>query len=202
MIDWITQLITSLGYIGIALLMVLENIFPPIPSEIIMPLAGFTVTQGKFNFVLVILAGVIGSLLGMLPWYYVGKRVGEKRLRKWVNKHGKWLTLSGKDIDRSKQWFNNYGGITVLFGRLIPGIRTYISIPAGLEEMPLAAFFLYSTIGTVGWVTLLTYSGYLLGQNYHLVERWLRPISGIVITGLIVLLIFWFIQRKKHQNHE
>lgn len=201
MLDWIIQIISSLGYVGIAVLMILENIFPPIPSEIIMPLAGFTITQGNFKFTLVVLSGAVGSLLGMLPWYYVGKRVGEKRLRRWIDRHGKWLTLTGKDIDRSKRWFNKYGGAVVLFGRVIPGIRTYISIPAGLEEMPLFSFLLYSTIGTICWVSLLTCSGYLLGQHYHLVEQFLKPISGIVLAILFVALVVWFIRRRNCQRH-
>lgn len=105
MLDWITNTISSFGYIGIALLMLLENIFPPLPSEVIMPLAGFTVQQGKLTLPLVVLAGTVGSILGALPWYYASQLVGEKRLRQWVDRHGKWLTLSGLDIDKSKQWY-------------------------------------------------------------------------------------------------
>jgi membrane protein DedA with SNARE-associated domain len=149
MLNWITNIISSLSYWGIALLMLLENILPPIPSEVIMPLAGFTAQKGQLNLLFVILAGTVGSILGALPWYYISKLVGEQRLRQWVDRHGKWLTLSGEDIDKFQQWFNKYGGAVVFFGRLIPGVRTYISVPAGFEEMPLFAFLLYSTVGTL-----------------------------------------------------
>lgn len=200
MLDWITQTIASLGYVGIALLMLLENILPPIPSEMIMPLAGFTATQGELNFGMVVLAGVMGSILGALPWYYLGKRVGEKRLKRWADRYGKWLTLSGEDIDRSKQWFNKYGSAVVLFGRMVPGIRTYISIPAGLENMAFLPFLLYSTVGTALWVGLLTYLGYVLGQNFHLVENYVRPITALVIALLGISAVVWWIRRKQKQR--
>lgn len=198
MLEWITSTINSLGYWGIAFLMLLENIFPPIPSEVIMPLAGFTTTQGELNMGLTIGAGVLGSIVGALPWYYLGRKVGERRLHQWVEQHGKWLTLSGEDIDRSKQWFDQYGSGIVLFGRLIPGIRTFISVPAGLEEMPLFEFLVYSTIGTAIWVSLLTYAGYVLGQNYEQVEKVLGPISiGVLVAFAIGLGVTYFKRRKR-----
>ncbi|MGB3655874.1 MAG: DedA family protein [Rivularia sp. (in: cyanobacteria)] len=200
MLDWITNIITSFGYLGIGFLMFLENVFPPIPSELIMPLAGFTATQGKLSLQFVILAGTLGSLLGVLPWYYVGKVVGEKRLREWIDKYGKWLTLSGADIDRSKRWLNKYGKATVFFGRLVPGIRTFISVPAGLDNMPLVPFLLYSFAGSLIWTALLTYAGFVLGNNYQEVEKYIAPISGIVIASIMIYLIISFIRRKTRQN--
>lgn len=199
MLDWITSTINSLGYLGIALLMFVENIFPPVPSEIIMPLAGFTVTQGKLNLIYVIVAGMVGSVLGALPWYYAGKQLGEERLKKLADKYGKWLTLSGKDIDKSKQWFDKHGGIAVFFCRLVPGVRTLISVPAGIDKMHLVPFLLYSTFGTALWVGLLTYAGLLLGQNYKLVEKFLGPASGVVLVALIVAFGIWITRRKKKQ---
>lgn len=200
MLDWITNTIASLNYWGIALLMLLENILPPIPSEVVMPLAGFTVTQGKLNFFGVVMAGTFGSVLGAVPWYYIGKRVGERRLKRWIDRHGRWFALSGEDVDRSKQWFERYGGPVVLFGRLIPGIRTFISVPAGFEEMPWFKFLLYSTIGTVCWNVLLTYAGILLGQNYQLIEKFLGPISIVVLLGLLVFFGAWIVRRKKRRH--
>ncbi|AFY84354.1 putative membrane-associated protein [Oscillatoria acuminata PCC 6304] len=200
MLDWITTTITTLNYWGIALLMLLENIIPPIPSELIMPLAGFTVTQGKLNFVGVVVAGTIGSILGALPWYYFSRRIGENSLKNWINKQGKWLTLSVEDINKSQAWFKKYGGTVVLFGRLIPGIRTFISVPAGLQEMPWLQFLGYSLIGSLCWNLLLTYAGFVLGQNYGLVEQFLGPVAGVVLGGLALLLLVWFVQRKKQQQ--
>ncbi|MBV6626127.1 MAG: DedA family protein [Rivularia sp. (in: Bacteria)] len=199
MLDWVTNIISSFGYAGIALLMLLENIFPPIPSELIMPLAGFTVNQGKLNMQLVILAGTLGSVLGALPWYYLGKLVGEERLRKWINKYGKWLALSGKDIDRSKRWLDKYGKAVVFFGRLVPGIRTFISVPAGLDKMPLIPFLLYSFAGSLIWTAILTYAGFLLGENFQLVEKYIKPISIIVFATIVIYLIITFVRRKNRK---
>jgi membrane protein DedA with SNARE-associated domain len=199
MLDWVTNIITSFGYLGIALLMFLENIFPPIPSELIMPLAGFAVTQGKLNLQFVILAGTLGSVLGALPWYYVGKVVGERRLREWIDKYGKWLTLSGADIDRSKRWLDKYGKATVFFGRLVPGIRTFISVPAGLDKMPLVPFLLYSFGGSLIWTAILTYAGFVLGENFQQVEKYIAPISVIVFASIGIYLIITFIRRKSRQ---
>jgi membrane protein DedA with SNARE-associated domain len=197
MTEWITNTMTSLGYLGIGLLMFLENLFPPIPSELIMPLAGFTIAQGKLHFLPAVLAGIIGTMVGALPWYYAGKLVGERRLRRLADRYGKWLTLSGKDIDKANSWFNRHGAKTVLFCRLIPGVRTLISLPAGINQMPIALFLLYSTVGTALWVVLLTALGYFLGSNYSLVEVYLAPVSKLVLVGLIVAVIIWAIQRKR-----
>lgn len=197
MLDWITNTVNSLGYVGIALLMLLENIFPPIPSELIMPLSGFVVTQGKLNFTYVVIAGVVGSVLGALPWYYLGRVWGLKRIKKLADRYGKWLTVSSKDIQKAKQWFDRRGKLTACFSRLVPGIRTYISVPAGISKMPLLPFLLYSTLGTALWVSLLTYAGYILGANYDRVKEFLAPISAIVIVGLIVGAIIVIMKRKK-----
>ncbi|MBE9212288.1 DedA family protein [Plectonema cf. radiosum LEGE 06105] len=200
MLNWITNIISSLGYVGIALLMFLENLFPPIPSELIMPLAGFTVTQSKLNLQAVILAGTLGSVLGALPWYYIGKLVSEERLRNWINKHGKWLTLSTSDIDKSKRWMRKYGKAVIFFGRLVPGIRTFISVPAGLDKMPLIPFILYSFGGSLLWTAILTYAGFILGNNFQLVEKYVGLLSGIIIAAIILFLIISFIRRKSRQN--
>ena len=197
MLDWITQSIADWGYMGIVLLMFLENILPPIPSEVIMPLAGFTIAEGKLSFLGVILSGVMGSILGALPWYYLGKNWGEKKLRKWIELRGQWLTLSVEDLERSQEWFNCYGNWVVLLGRVIPGIRTYISIPAGLENMQLFSFLVYSTVGTTLWISFLTVIGYWLGDNYSLVKQFLSPISTVVIVVLLITFGIWFYKRKR-----
>lgn len=195
--EWILDTMTSLGYWGIGLLMFAENLFPPIPSELIMPLAGFTVAQGKMNFVLAVLAGVIGTIVGALPWYYAGKLVGEKRLKRLADKYGKWITVSSQDIDKAKHWFERYGNKAVLYCRLVPGVRTLISLPAGISNMPLVPFFLYSTIGTTLWVIFLTYAGYLLGNNYELVDEYLGPVSKVVLVILIVAFVVWIVRKKQ-----
>lgn len=189
MVEWITDTIYSLGYVGIGFLMFLENLFPPIPSELIMPLAGFVVQQGKMDMGLVLLAGVLGTILGAFPWYYAGKLWGEERLIQICDRHGKWLGLSGADIIKAKNWFERYGNGAVFLGRLVPGVRTLISVPAGLSSMNLVPFLIYSTIGTTIWVVILTYAGFILGENYKLVENYIDPISKIVVIGIGVAVL-------------
>jgi membrane protein DedA with SNARE-associated domain len=194
----------SLGYLGIALLMFLENLFPPIPSELIMPLAGYTATfpNTQIQVIPAIAAGVIGTILGAIPWYYAGLLLGQQRLQLLASRYGKWIGISGDDIDKSVNWFQKHGAKAVLFGRLVPGIRTLISIPAGISKMPLVPFFIYSTIGTIVWVTLLTYAGYFLGKNYKLVEDYIDVITKVVVFGvLLAIAVFigyrlWLRSRK------
>jgi len=188
--EWITNTMNSLGYLGIGLLMFAENLFPPIPSELIMPLAGYTATfaDTKIQVIPAIVAGVIGTILGAIPWYYAGLLLGQDRLQLLADRYGKWLGISGKDINKSVNWFQNQGSKAVLLGRLVPGIRTLISIPAGISKMPLIPFFLYSTIGTIGWVSLLTYAGYFLGGNYKSIEDYIDVISKVVVFGLILAI--------------
>ena len=196
MLEQIIETINSLGYLGIALLMALENIFPPIPSELIMPLGGFTVSQGKLKLLYVVIAGTIGSVLGATPWYFLGKYWGLRRTKKIADRYGKWLTVSGEDVEKAKTWFDRRGYAATAIGRLVPGIRTYISIPAGISKMPLLPFLLYSTAGSVVWVFLLTYAGYVLGENYELVGAYLKPVSAIVLFLVLTFSIYWIIKRR------
>ncbi|NHC36963.1 DedA family protein [Scytonema millei] len=199
MTEWIVNIMTSLGYLGIGLLMFLENLFPPIPSELIMPLAGFTAAQGNLNIAGAIAAGVIGTVIGALPWYYAGKLLGEERLRDWADKYGKWITITGKDIDRSKHWFDRHGVKAVFFCRMVPGVRTLISLPAGIGDMHIVPFLIYSTVGTILWVGLLTAAGYVLGNNYTLVEEYLAPVSKIVLATLLIGLVIIIIRRNQRR---
>ena len=201
MAEWITNTMNSLGYVGIGLLMFLENLFPPIPSELIMPLAGFTVSQGKMQFFYAVLAGVLGTVLGALPWYYAGKLLGEERLKALADRYGKWLSISSKDIERADAWFDKYNARAVLLCRLVPGVRTLISLPAGLSGMPLVPFLLYSTLGTTLWVGLLTYAGYALGQNYYLVDEYIGPLSKVVLCILVAAFVIWIVRKNWRHEH-
>lgn len=185
MASWIETVVNGMGPIGIALLMFLENVFPPIPSELIMPLAGSAAARGEASIVLVIVAGSIGSLAGATLWYYVGLWFGEDRLKRFAARHGRFLTLTPKEIDQADDWFDRHGAKAVFFGRLMPTVRTLISVPAGLSEMSLARFLLYSAAGTAIWTTLLGLAGYWLGEKYEEVEAWLNPVSNVIL-GLIV----------------
>lgn len=197
MAEWITQTMESLGYWGIGLLMFLENLFPPIPSELIMPLAGFTVAQGKMQFVPAVAAGVVGTVLGALPWYFAGMVLSERRLMRLADRYGKWITVSGQDIEKAIAWFNRYGTRAVFLGRLVPGVRTLISLPAGLGRMNFATFLLYSTAGTLLWTLLLTYAGFLLGENYELIEVYVGPLSKVVLLSLAIAVGLWLWRRQR-----
>lgn len=190
MFDWITALIDQLGLPGVALMMFLENVFPPIPSELIMPLAGFNAAQGRMGLVGVILAGTLGSLAGAVLWYLLGRAVGTARLRRLAARHGRWLTVTPGELDRADAWFDRHGGMAVFLGRLVPTVRTLISIPAGLSEMPLGRFLAWSGLGTLIWTTLLALAGYLLEDAYHRVENWVNPVSTVVVVGIVGLYLW------------
>lgn len=191
MFDWITGFVESAGYLGIALLMLIENVFPPIPSELIMPMAGFSAARGELSIVLVIVAGIVGSVLGAVFWYFVGKWIGVERLKGLSRRHGRWLTLSPDDIEKAESWFARYGGVAVLIGRLVPAVRTLISVPAGIAAMPFGRFLLFSTFGTAVWTAFLALAGYFLAERYEAVESYLNPVSNAVLGGLVL----WYAYR-------
>ena len=198
--EWIPNVMNQLGYWGIGLLMFLENLFPPIPSELIMPLAGFTVAKGQMDFILVVIAGVVGTIVGAFPWYYIGKFISEERLEHLADKYGKWISVTSKDIKKANNWFNEHGGKAVFFCRLVPGVRTLISLPAGINNMPLIPFTLYSTLGTTIWVTFLTFLGYKLGDNYELVDEYLGPVSKIILAIIVIFFILWIVRKQMRRS--
>ncbi|WP_246450648.1 DedA family protein [Rhizobium wenxiniae] len=190
----------KLGSVGIALLMFLENVFPPVPSELIMPLAGYLATRGDMNILFVVFAGTIGSLLGTLPWYYLGKRLGHDGVRKLASRHGRWLTMHPSDIDAASEKFKRHGKTSVLLGRLIPTVRTLISVPAGVANMPMGEFLLFSAIGTFVWTTAFAMAGYLLGQAYEVVADYVDPVSTAVLVGLISLYVYRVVTFKEERT--
>lgn len=194
--DWISNLMAAMGYQGVALLALLETVFPPIPSELIMPLAGYLVSQGHMTLFGAILAGATGSTLGALLLYWCGRRLGAERLKNFADRHGRWLTLSRGDIDRVSAWFDRHGGGAVLVCRMIPGLRSLISIPAGINRMSLPSFLIYTLIGTTAWTALLVYAGYLLGSRFEQVGAWLGPVSNIVFLVLIVIYVWRVVHYK------
>lgn len=162
MTEWIIHTITELGYVGIFLVMLAESIFPPIPSELIIPFAGFAAANGDLNLAGVLVTATLGAVVGMLPWYYAGRIFGLERVRALADRFGRVMAMNSDEIDVAVKWFKRYGPIIVLFGRLVPLIRTLISIPAGLSRMPLPLFLVASTLGALIWNTFLTLAGYFL----------------------------------------
>lgn len=198
MFEWVIATIEGWGQLGVFMLMVAENVFPPIPSEVIMPLAGFLAGRGDLSLTMTILMGTAGSVVGTLMWYYVGMSIGEKRLKRFAAKHGRWLTLAPSDIDKANEWFERHGASAVFFGRMIPAIRTLISVPAGLSSMPFSTFLLYTVLGSALWTGVLTFAGLILHENYARVADYVDPISKVVIVTVVVLYIYRVIRWKPH----
>ena len=179
-----------IGYGAILMAMFLENLIPPIPSELIMPLGGFYVSQGQLDFVPVILAGLIGTVIGALPWYGIGRLVNEERLEQWLEKNGRWIGINPQELSRSRKWFNKYGVSLVFWGRLVPGIRTLISVPAGVELMPITPFLIWTSAGSLIWTLFLTITGFYLGDSYRNIEKWISPFSSIFKIIIIIIISF------------
>ena len=185
MFTWVLGILESGGYTGIFFLMILENIFPPIPSEIIIPLAGFAAAKGELNIALVILIATCGSVVGCLPWYFIGHYFGIARLKRWSLRYGRLLTLSPQNIETAQEWFKRHGYISVFAGRLIPAIRTLISLPAGIVRMPLVPFLTFSFFGSALWTSVLVLLGYGLESQYGKAAGFFEFASNVVV-GLII----------------
>lgn len=187
MFDWIVDFVRDGGYVGIALLMFLENVFPPIPSELIMPLAGFVAASGEMNIWLVILSGTAGSLAGALFWYGIGVWLGRGRVEWAIRRFGRILTMSLDDLETAREWFRWKASWAVFLGRLVPTVRTLISVPAGVAPMPLGPFMIWTTLGTAAWTAILAAAGYVLESQYDRIEGWIDPVSkGVVIVVVLV----------------
>ena len=199
MANWMTDLIAEHGYLALVLLMLLENIFPPIPSELIMPFAGYAAAKRDIDPVGAVVAGSAGSLLGAFAWYGVGYGLGAKRVKRVTKRYGRWLTISESDVDRAQRWFERYGGAAVCIGRLIPAVRSVISAPAGIAQMGLMRFLLWSTAGTVVWTSVLTSLGYALGSRFSEVDKWLQPVS-LAIVALAVGGYLYRLYRARHRG--
>lgn len=198
MLRYISDFIDSGGAFAVAVLMFVENLFPPIPSELVMPLAGFTAARGEMNLLVAILAGWVGSILGAVFWFWIGKVVGEERLKHWAARYGRWLVLKPKEIDQACEWFNRHGGKAVLLGRLLPGVRTFISVPAGIADMHFGKFLFYSSLGTAVWTALLAVAGYYLEANYEAVSHWVGPLGTIVLVALVIVYFYKVATFRRH----
>ena len=191
MAEWVIDTIGRLGYFGIALLMLAENLFPPLPSELIMPFAGFLAARGELHPAGVVAAGALGSLVGALPWYIAGRRVGAERLKALAQRHGRWIALTPDEIDRGTHLFEKKGALVLVFGRLVPALRTVVALPAGLAKMRPLPFVLWTLLGSLIWTSLLTLAGYLLESQYERISRWLNPVS----TGIFAVIAIWYVVR-------
>ncbi|MFL6733093.1 MAG: DedA family protein [Sphingomicrobium sp.] len=184
MSDWIVRLIEQSGYLGIGFLMFLETVFPPIPSEVIMPIAGVAAGQGKLHFGYVVAAGTAGAMLGNIVWYLAARALGVERLRPFIARHGRWLTMDWAEVQRAERWFGRFGSFFVFLGRLLPTVRSLVSVPAGLLRMRFKSFFIASTIGTALWTAILAGAGFQLQQNVSDVAGIIGPLSNAILIIL------------------
>jgi membrane protein DedA with SNARE-associated domain len=189
MIDFFQHLLGTLGYAGVFLLLFIENIFPPLPSEVVAPFCGYVAARGDLGLPGVIIAAVLGSMVGQMPWYYAGRILGRRRVVALSGRYGRWLTVTPHEVERVFDWFDRYGAASVFFGRMVPAIRAVISLPAGIARMPLPKFLAYSLAGTTIWMGGLAYAGYQLGEHYTLVEKYLGPGTKIVVAAIILIYI-------------
>lgn len=201
MSEWVLAIMVKLGYLGIIFAMFAENVFPPIPSELIMPAAGFAAARGDLNIFLVILTGTFGSVIGALPLYYLGTLFNKERLILFTEKYGKYVFIKAEDILSSNAWFDKHGKKAVFFGRMVPGIRSLISIPAGMNKMSLISFLTLTALGSSIWTTALTLAGFYLGKNYEFIATMLAPYSKLFLLLAIAIIIAWLIKRRISAQH-
>ncbi len=201
----IINIMEQVGYLGVFLLIAIENIFPPIPSEVILVFGGFMTTYTSLNIPIMILAATLGSLLGAIVLYYIGKIFNKERLKRIVNgKIGKVLRLKASDIEKADKWFDTKGNKTVFFCRFIPIVRSLISIPAGMSEMPMQKFLLYTILGSLIWNTVLIIVGSIVGDKWETIVGYLDNFSNIILIILVIIFVvamyYWFVIRKKKQS--
>jgi len=183
MTDWVVNLIDAGGYWGIALLMVLENVFPPIPSELIMGIGGIRVGQGRMEMLPLLIAGTVGTTLGNLPWYLLGHMLGKERLRPFIGRFGRVLTMEWDEVEKLNRLFERHGQKIVFVFRFMPALRTIVSLPAGLFHMHPARFILWTMTGALIWNIILAGSGYWLGANFKRIDDWLGPAATLTLIA-------------------
>jgi membrane protein DedA with SNARE-associated domain len=194
--DWIVQLIEGGGYWGIAFLMVIENVFPPIPSEVIMGLGGIAVAHGRMEFLPLMVAGTAGSTLGNYCWYLLGRGLGYERLRPFVDRFGRWLTADWQDVEYIVGFFQRHGQWVVFALRFAPIMRTMISLPAGLAKMGHVRFLIFTFAGAAIWNVILAGAGYYLGRNFAELEKFTGPVaSGSIL--IVAVIYIWRVIRWK-----
>jgi len=198
MYNWVVRLIEQSGYLGVGFLMFLETLFPPIPSEIIMPVAGVTAANGELELSLVILSGTAGAMLGNIFWYLAARALGVERLRPFIQRHGRWVTVNWREVERAHRWMERHGSAFVLLGRLLPTVRSLVSIPAGLLKMDFRPFVIASTLGTFAWTALLAGAGFRLKSDFQQIEQFIEPIADAVLVVMVLAYAWRLATHKPH----
>ena len=195
--SWLVDTIGRMGYTGIISLMFLESSFFPFPSEVVMPPAGYLAWKGEMSLILVLISGIAGSLLGALFNYWIAVKFGRPFLLRW----GKYFFVSPESIDKADKFFLKHGHVSTLVGRLLPVIRQYISLPAGIARMPMKIFMLYTSIGAGAWVTVLTIAGYMLGEHQDMLKEYLHVITiSCVVLACAIVAGYVLIQRRRKKS--
>jgi membrane protein DedA with SNARE-associated domain len=188
--DFVIRFIDDTGYFGVFLLMLLETVFPPIPSEVILPVAGMRASRGSLGLTGVIASGTAGAMVGNLLWYLLARAIGMERFRWFIERYGRWLTLDWYDVEKVQRLFGRFGSGVVLIGRMLPTLRTFVSVPAGFVHMRLVKFLIWSTVGTAVWSALLATGGYVLGLEFRQIDRIAGPISSAVVAAILLFYVW------------
>jgi membrane protein DedA with SNARE-associated domain len=188
MIDTITDIVETVGYLGVALLVAVENVFPPIPSEVVLPLAGFVAGRGDASLVGMIVAATVGSVIGAWILYGIAAAIGPVRLHRFVVRFGRWFGIKEHDLHRAEEWFDRRSDVAVLVGRCVPLIRSIVSVPAGFRRMPFGRFTLLTTIGSLAWNAALIGAGAVLGDRWEKVGDVVGLLQGAVVVAIVGLL--------------
>lgn len=204
MFQWVTEMVAAGGLMGVFALMVLENLFPPIPSELIMAASGFAAARGQMSLPLLIVFAVAGTLAGNLFWYELGRWLGVERFRPLVARFGKWFAVEEEDLDRATDMLKRWGPFAICIGRMFPGVRTLISVPAGMVEIPRGVFYLWTALGSAVWLTFLALAGYFLEEHYDKVEHWVEPLAwvvvGVAVGGYAAHLAYAFRRARRRRQ--
>lgn len=187
--SWVQDVIERLGAVGVALLVILENVFPPIPSEIVLPFAGFVAQRGDGSVVVMIFAATIGAVVGALVLYGIAAVIGPDRLAMFVTRFGRWFGVKPTDLVRAEQWFDRHAVAAVLLGRCVPLIRSIVSIPAGFRRMSIIPFLLYTALGSLVWNTALIGAGAILGDQWERVEPYVATLQWVVIAAVALFVV-------------
>jgi membrane protein DedA with SNARE-associated domain len=198
--QWIIDVVTAFGYVGIFLLMLGENIFPPIPSEVILPVTGVAVGAGELSFVAAALVALAGTLIGNLPWFFVARWIGRERVMHLAERWGRYAAIRPDDVAHAIAWFDRHGVKAVLIGRFAPGVRTLISVPAGLSGMPFPQFLLLSAIGSTIWIVFLLSVGIVLRNSWHAISGIVGTVGTVLVLGLVLALAVFLVWRHWHER--
>lgn len=202
MSDWVVDLIDAGGYWGIAFLMVLENVFPPIPSELIMGIGGIRVGQGRMDMIPLLIAGTIGTTIGNVFWYVLGRMVGMAGIQPFIHRHGRWLTLHWRNVEWLDRCFERHGEKIVFIFRFLPAFRTIVSLPAGLFAMSPLRFAIWTAAGALIWNIILASCGYYLGARFAEIDAWLGPITNVAVAGMAVVYVWRLVTWKKKEGEQ